>query len=116
LKLRIHDNSIRLRLNRHEVAQFLATGRVEDAVHFAAGVALSYSMETSASASAPQAIFSDGNLRVIVPSDQGRNWATSDQIGMEAQDAHPAILVEKDFQCMHRDEHDPEAYPNPLLN
>ena len=115
MKLRIHDNTIRLRLNRSEVEQLKDTGLVEDAVHFGAGSALSYSLESSAGSSAPQALFRDGSLRVIVPEQLARRWASSEEVGMEAHDAQPAILIEKDFQCAHREEHDPEAFPNPLV-
>ena len=116
MKLRIHDNSIRLRLNRQEVAQFQETGAVRAAVQFSSGAALSFSLESSAGAVALQALFGDGNLRVIVPEGQGRQWASSDEVGIEAQDAQPAILIEKDFQCVHEEHRNPEAYPNPLLN
>ena len=116
MKLRIHDNSIRLRLNRQEVAQFQETGAVRAAVQFGSGAALSFSLESSAGAVALEALFGDGNLRVIVPEGQARHWASSDDVGIEAQDAQPAILIEKDFQCVHEEHRDPEAYPNPLLN
>ena len=115
MKLRIHDNSIRLRLNRSEVARLRETGRVQDAVKFGSGAAFSYSLESSAACLSPHALFSDGGLRVIVPEQQARHWAASEEVGMEAQNTQPAILIEKDFQCTHREEHDPEAYPNPVL-
>jgi hypothetical protein len=41
---------------------------------------------------------------------------SGDEVGMEAQDAQPAVLIEKDFQCVHEEHRDPEAYPNPLSN
>ncbi len=116
MKLRIHDNSIRLRLSRSEVTRLKETGLVEDAVHFGAGGALSYSLESSAASTGPQALFRDGRLRVIVPEQLARRWATNEEeVGMGAHDAQPAVLIEKDFQCAHREEHDPEAFPNPLL-
>jgi hypothetical protein len=89
---------------------------VRAAVKFGSGASLSFSLESSASAVALQALFGDGNLRVIVPEGPGRHWASSNEVGIEAQDAQPAILIEKDFQCMHQEHADPEAYPNPLLN
>jgi hypothetical protein len=38
--------------------------------------------------------FRDDNLRVIVPDGQGRHWVSSDEVGIEASDAQPAILIE----------------------
>lgn len=116
MKLRIHDNSVRLRLNRREVAQFQETGLVRDSVQFGSGAELAFVLESSTAASEPRALFQGGTLRIVVPEPQGRHWAQSDEVGMEAPNAAPAILIEKDFQCMHRDENDPEAYPNPLFN
>jgi hypothetical protein len=117
MKLRIHADSIRLRLNRAEVARFTSDGGVvTDGVHFGSGVSLSYSIESCAAALATHALFEDGHLRVIVPELAARHWATSDEVGIDAPEARPAVLIEKDFRCMHQDELDPDAYPNPALN
>ena len=37
MKLRIHRNSIRLRLNRREVAQFCTVGRLQEAFEYGPG-------------------------------------------------------------------------------
>jgi len=47
MKLRMHRNSVRLRLNQGEVAQFSKTGYVEESIEFVPGASLSYVLESS---------------------------------------------------------------------
>lgn len=118
MKLRMHGNSLRLRLNQAEVAQFSKTGFVEDRTEFAPGVSLAYTLEASSSLSAPQATFQDHWLRVELPDTVAKEWYTTDQVGISGDQPVEngkalSILIEKDFQCVHG-ERDPHAYPNPL--
>jgi hypothetical protein len=118
MKLRIQGNSLRLRLNQSEVAQFSKTGFVEDSIQFAPGSALSYTLESMSSLREPKAAFTNGSLRIQVPGADATAWACSDRVGISGEQAidsgkRLAILVEKDFQCTHGDR-DPDAYPNPL--
>src|SRR5689334_22428429 len=110
MKLRIHGNALRLRLNQAEVCQFSKTGFFEDSIEFSPGVRLTYTLESSSSIGAPQAIYRDGSLRIQVPHQTGFEWATTDRTGISGGD-HLAITVEKDFQCLHGDgSRDPKAY------
>ena len=113
MKLRIHGDSLRLRLNQAEVAQFSKTGFFEDSIEFGPGMRLTYSLETCSSAGHPKAVYKDGSLRVQVPPAQSMEWATGDLVAISGGE-HPSITVEKDFQCLHGDSaRDPNAYPNP---
>ncbi len=120
MKLRIHGNSLRLRLSQSEVAQFSKTGFVEDSIQFAPGASFSYALESMSSLSAPKALFTNSWLRIQVPGGDATNWACSDRVSISGEqpiDAGKllAILVEKDYQCLHGGEaRDPDAYPNPL--
>jgi hypothetical protein len=119
MKLRIHGNAVRLRLNQAEVGQFSKTGWLEEAIEFAPGVALVFSLESLSSVPAPRAHYQNGALKIQVPSSIANAWVTSDEVGMEGEQpiAHGkrlAILIEKDFQCVHDAEPDADAYPNPL--
>jgi hypothetical protein len=120
MKLRIHGNSLRLRLNQAEVAQFSKTGFVEDSIQFAPGASFAYALESMSSLSAPQALYANGFLRIQVPRTDGSDWACSDRVGISGDQPiecgkRLSILIEKDFQCLHGDEaRDPDAYPNPL--
>jgi|SRR5579862_8405645 len=120
MKLRIHGNSLRLRLNQSEVAQFSKTGFVEDSIQFAPGLSFAYTLESLSSLSAPQALYASGSLRIQVPGAAATDWACSDRVGISADQPlesgqRLSILIEKDFQCLHADDaRDPDAYPNPL--
>jgi hypothetical protein len=120
MKLRIHGNSLRLRLSQSEVAQFSKTGFVEDSTQFAPGIKFTYTMESSSSLPAPQASYQDHWLRVQVPAAAANEWFSTDRIAISCDQPIEAgkalsILIEKDFQCLHGDEaRDPDAYPNPL--
>jgi hypothetical protein len=119
MKLRIHGNAVRLRLNQAEVCQFSKTGWLEDAIEFGPGATLAFSIESLSSVPAPRAQYQNGALKIQVPAGLANAWVTSDEVGMEgeqhiANGKRLTILIEKDFQCMHSAEPDPDAYPNPL--
>jgi hypothetical protein len=120
MKLCIHGNSLRLRLNQSEVAQFSKTGFVEDSIQFAPGASFAYALESLSSLRAPQALYANGWLRIQVPGADATDWVRSDRVGIAGDQALEsgkslAILIEKDFQCVHGDQaRDPNAYPNPL--
>lgn len=119
MKLRLHDNTIRIRMNRTEVAQFAQAGRVEDVVDFGNGSLLSYAIEMS-STEAPRARLLDSLIRIELPEADAGEWARTDRIGISGEQMLEAgkrlsILVEKDFQCLHGEhEAESEAFPNPL--
>ena len=112
MKLRLHAGTLRLRLRQSEVARLAETGRVEDAVTFAAGQTLSWILESGSSASIT-ASFERNEIRVVVPAAMVETWVQSDQTGLEGA----GVLIEKDFQCVHpQSEEDGDSYPNPLAH
>jgi hypothetical protein len=120
VKLRIHGNSLRLRLNQAEVAQFSKTGFIEEAIEFGPGARLAFSLESQSGVDTPQALFEDSWIRIQIPTTRAENWVTSDLVGVAAEQPlgagkHLSIMIEKDFKCMHGPvPEDPDAYPNPL--
>jgi hypothetical protein len=121
MKLRIQDNTIRLRLNRREVGEFETAGRVEAFLDFPGGRRLMYVLENGGGPGM-DALFDGACIRVRVPEPAAREWIGTDQVGIRhrqalGDDAELEIVIEKDFQCLHKgaDARDPEAFPNPLL-
>lgn len=114
MKLRLHAGSLRLRLSQSEVAKLGETGKVEDSLAFAPGSELSYALEIGA---ATGATFENSRIRVILPQPVAKHWMESDEAGIEASTGTLKLLIEKDFQCLHR-EPDPgeDSFPNPLAN
>ncbi len=119
MKLRIHGNALRLRLNQAEVGQFSKTGWLEEVVEFAPGVSFSFALESLSSVPTLRALYQHNALRIQIPAAKANHWITTDDVGIEAEQAvangkHLSILIEKDFQCVHSPTPDPDAYPNPL--
>lgn len=115
MKLRIQGNAIRFRLNRREVERFSSEGRVEASIQFPGGSALVYALEQDAAAPDLDVRYRPGEIVIRAPRSLADAWTQSDQTGMRRTDGSVEILVEKDFQCLHKgEEHkDPDAYPNP---
>ena len=120
MKLRIRDNSLRLRLTRTEVGALRAEGRVSAATAFPGGGTLEYAVETDEGIEDLTAAFSDGSIALRVPAADARRWADSDSVSLSAQQAlgggHSlALLVEKDFACLapREGEDESDMYPHP---
>ena len=120
MKLRIRDNTLRLRLTRTEVLTLRDQGRVAAATAFPGGVRLEYAVESDAEIDALAAAMRDGSITVRAPSAMVRDWADSDRVSLRAdQDLGNGqvlgLLVEKDFACLApRDgEDESDMYPHP---
>ena len=120
VKLRIRDNSIRLRLTRTEVETLHADGLVKGRVQFAGGSAFDYVLERSPATVQPEAHISNNVLTVHVPQTDVTTWAQSDRVSISSEQhlddgEHLRILVEKDFACLAPRDGEDEAdmYPNP---
>jgi hypothetical protein len=118
MKMRIQGNAIRFRLNRREVERFSTEGRVEGSIQFPDGNALIYALEQDGGASDLEANYTRGQIVVRAPRSLATAWAQTDQVGMSRVDGPLQIVVEKDFQCLHKGEagKDPDAYPNPAAS
>jgi uncharacterized protein DUF7009 len=113
MKLRLHSNALRLRLSQSEVARLAETGRVEESIAFAPGRVLSYAVE-SGDADAVAATFDNDVVRVVVPASVAKTWTGTDQVGIEASNGTLRVLIEKDYQCLHRSSpEDADSFPNP---
>ena len=123
MKLRIHRNSLRLRLNRSDLEQFRKTGICAGALGFDPGSQLTYTLEASSRWTVMEARYYQDCIRVLLPLDVAQEWADSDQVSLSlhhADDSSPSLLIEKDFKCLHPDERDAnddsDAFPNPSVS
>jgi hypothetical protein len=117
MKLRILDDSIRLRLDREEVDALGEGTAVESTTHFPGSTTFRCCLTV---ADAFSAAFDHGRVVVCVPADEARVWARDDSAvslrGRHAAGGHElALLVEKDFECLNpRDgESQGNRFPNP---
>ena len=123
MKLRIHGNSIRLRLTRSEVERFARDGRIESAVRFGPPPVcpLSYRLVVSPQPECMAAEYSSDRITILVSPVVAREWTATELIGISGcqplgDDGQLEILVEKEFRRMRDAQPDPDLYPNPLQN
>jgi hypothetical protein len=120
MKLRIRDNSVRLRLMRSEVDALRQDGLVSSKIEFPGSREFNYMVESSPASVNPGAFLSDNILTVRLPETTVLGWAASEQVTIDGEQLlddgqRLSILVEKDFACLvpREDEDDVEMFENP---
>ena len=120
MKLRIKDNSVRLRLMRSEVEALRQDGLVQSRTEFPGGREFNYAVESSPASVNPGAFLSENVLTVRLPETMVLAWATTEQVSIEGEQLlddgqRLSILIEKDFACLtpRDDEDEAETYAHP---
>ncbi len=120
MKIRIKGNSIRFRLTQSEVKQLSEKGSVKETTEFGSNT-FHYQVELTTSVKNLEASYSNDEIVMMVPEDDGRNWFHNNAVGFEHQVGLPKgkklhLLLEKDFTCLeNRAEDQSDNYPNPKL-
>ena len=122
MKLRVKENSLRLRLLRSEVETLTSVGFVSEDIRFGAGTdqALRYTLVSSGEVEEITVQFVENQILVLLPESVAAGWTGSDQVGIEStqkidEDCSLIVLIEKDFVCLERPndpDHD-DAFPHP---
>jgi hypothetical protein len=119
MKLRLRENSLRLRLLRSEVDRLVRTERVEEVITFAPGLQLRYRLIVTGGA-VICATIEGAVITVELPAPVARQFAASELTTIEHKqaigpDEALTILIEKDFVCLDRkdDPDQADAYPHP---
>lgn len=120
MKIRIRDNSLRLRLTRVEVDAMYESGVVRSKTGFPGGRYLCYALESSPACVQPVAFYSDNEIRVCLPEKLVVTWATTEQVAIDGEQTLDdgdmlSILVEKDFACLapRPGEDESDMFPHP---
>lgn len=120
MKLRIRDNSIRLRLMQGEVDALKRDGIVSAHTDFPGGRTFGYRLESSPASVKPEAFLSAAELTVRLPESVVLGWASSEQVSIAGEQQLVGgqtlqILVEKDFACLtpREGEDESDMYPHP---
>ena len=120
MKLRIRDNSIRLRLTRSEVDTVSSEGLIAASLPFSGGVSFDYVLESSPACVKAVAHFSNNALTVRLPEAAVKEWAATDEVTIAGEQlldegGSLKILVEKDFACLSPREGEDESdmFPHP---
>lgn len=121
MKLRVRDNSIRLRLTQSEVELARTDGLVRGRVPLAGGSNFDYVLESSPATVKPEAHISNNVLTVRIPEPEIQSWSGSEEVSIAATQnlgdgGELKILVEKDFACLtpREGEDESDMYPHPL--
>ena len=107
MKLRLYQNTARLRLDRNDVARLGAEGRVVGETRFGPASHLTYTIEVAPAAEEVSVRAEADGFTVLVPGALAREWVETDRVGFTCE--HPVsaeaslrVSVEKDFQCLHQ--------------
>ena len=103
MKIRILDDSIRLRLDRDEVERIGSGGTVDCRTRFPNATSLAYGLEVSGERTS--ATFTGQGIVVNVPAAAARDWASNESdVSIRGEvlldEGVLRILVEKDFECL----------------
>ena len=110
MKLRIEDNTLRLRLSPEEVAEFGQLGRLQTVVPLGLQPTdqLTYTLERDAAApgNSPTLRYEQNCIRILLPPALADHWLTPDEVSLRgeievAANQRVHILVEKDLGCKH---------------
>ena len=120
MKLRIRDNSVRLRLTRGEVDTLRDEGLVSARTGFPGGREFHYVLESSPASVSPGAFLSDSVMTVRLPETTVLAWAATEQVSIQGEQLLEdgetvGILVEKDFECLapREGEDESDMFPHP---
>ena len=119
MKLRIENNSIRLRLSPSEVELFGQTGKVEGISVFGPENQLNYVLVRDEATKRMHASLENQTITVLIPRTFATKWIETSLVGLEemimvAEGTHLHLLVEKDFQKKRKGvTPDADAFPNP---
>lgn len=121
MKIRIHNNTIRLRLSMSEVEQLSKTNEVKEELKFLSPYpSFIYILKASADENSLSITFENGQISISLPSSEIKEWANTELVGIAktqalADGSNLQLLVEKDFQCLHKrpGENETDNFPNP---
>lgn len=116
MKLRLLNNSARIRLSQTEVSTLIAENKVSSKTEFP-GNALNYEIVLSDIERDVRASFNEHLIVFTVAKNIAYEWANSNNAGIENTNQNNIhIIIEKDFQCLHKrpGENETDNFPNPL--
>lgn len=108
MKLRITQNSIRIRIRKSELATLQDNLIIEDFVKFpGSDTIFKYALEMNDARKSVSANMSGSELTVSLPNQTAKDWMGTNTVGIESQiplaDGEQLhILIEKDFPCLDR--------------
>ena len=122
MKLRLRENSIRLRLLQSEISKLAEFGEVTEKITFGLSQSLNYSVKVSAQNLEILAEFRESEISIFLPLEIAKNWIETNLVGLQKEQKIDErlslqIIVEKDFVCLDRpmDADNLDAFPHPKM-
>jgi len=117
MKLRIKDNSIRIRLNQTEVTELSGGAVLRSKTVFSPVSQFQYSL-VPWELDVFNAHVEGDELTVNMPIEKIQRWLESDETGFEfaqknGETVPLTIIVEKDFACLNPRDNEADNFPNP---
>ncbi len=123
MKLRLRDNSLRIRITRSEVQRLFELGSIKSSTALGPRPenCLIYCLESCSFADSIRVSFEGNLIRIVLPESRARAWFFGPEVGIYAEQSMNTetlkILVEKDFFCLkprtHEQENEAVMFPNP---
>lgn len=120
MKIRIKNNSVRLRLSRPEIDLFGKEGYIEEKTEFPQ-TTFTYAIQKLFDGKTLDASFIDQKLTVYVPHLTLKEWISTDIVGFSyrlpvSDNKELFLLIEKDFKCIDGEETEDQSdyYDNPV--
>ena len=110
MKLRITHNSLRIRIQRTQLAQLQSEGKIVETVDFPMKSSFQYALLVHEGPSV-EAQFEDNQLTIKLPESEANTWFNTNLVGITADltttgEARLHVLIEKDFPCADRPNED----------
>jgi len=119
MKLRIRDNSLRLRITKTELRTFASDKKVACTINFPGGEKMVYELHWSDDEEF-DASFEGHTVKATVSQGAGATWLDEGEVSIDHKmmlaDGSPfRLLVEKDFQCLseRKEEDESDMFVNP---
>lgn len=125
MKLRLRENSIRLRLLQSEVRQLREIGTISETIVFGINPTetITYALRVSGETEKIHAQMNNNQIEIFLPLAVAENWADGEEIGLYGtqkigDSGELKIVIEKDFVCVDRpfDKDNQDAFPHPKIN
>lgn len=104
MKLRIHENSIRLRMSEDEIAELASSGQIRRWIRFGPeeGAALAYSVEIGERGRPADAEFGAGGIRLFLRAEDAARLAAGGETSIEGEHVIGGggvlrVRIERDF-------------------
>ncbi len=119
MKLRLKENTLRIRLSMNEVETLVGTSKISSRTTFPGSNFLETKISLKEILQA-QVYFENGCIDIALPQNMVHEWQINDQVGFQwsvsLDDGNQlSMLIEKDFRCLTGRPGEDEAglYPNP---